>query len=169
MCIQVNTTDTTTGNTTGHTWGAFHVNCSGVTAFNPATGDCSLTTASSVCTEHQYQCSHVGDKRAWPGNDNIYYVCKSDRVLDEERLHPSLSRCGDGKRFNGIACEPRNGQTGLLPSPSICSKPGLIPHPSDCHTYYFCNEKLVSTHYTCPPLTHFRAEESKCVVGDCKN
>ncbi|EDV96806.1 uncharacterized protein LOC6556437 [Drosophila grimshawi] len=171
----------------GATLVAAAVDCGNDKAFDARTGQCSMTLQSSVCTQPQYYCPKVGFVAAWPSNPNIFYVCKStvnQNLNDTVVIYPSLHRCNDGEIFSNFVCSPGNG--GMLPPPVDpvdpvdpndngftvmpiqCEHVGLIADMDDCRKYYYCSAlNGQMRHLECPAGTHYRPEQSACVLGTC--
>lgn len=82
------------------------VDCGNDKAFNPATGQCSLTINHPVCHEKQFKCLNAGDAHPWPMSPNVFYICKATSNQDERVLYPTLYRCDDGEIFDGYFCRP---------------------------------------------------------------
>ncbi|KAL7732605.1 hypothetical protein ACLKA6_013539 [Drosophila palustris] len=166
------------------------VDCGNDKAFDARTGQCSMTLESSVCTQPQYQCPHVGYVAAWPTNPNIFYVCKStvnQNAEDTVVTYPSLHRCNDGEIFADFVCRPGNNNNkipwsqlrprppqvdpndnGFTVMPLRCEHVGLTPDPNNCRKYYFCSAKNGQLrHEECPQGTYFDRRQSACVRGSC--
>ncbi|KAM8710440.1 hypothetical protein ACLKA7_017110 [Drosophila subpalustris] len=163
------------------------VDCGNDKAFDARTGQCSMTLESSVCTQPQYQCPHVGYVAAWPTNPNIFYVCKStvnQNAEDTVVTYPSLHRCNDGEIFADFVCRPGNNSlvvpsttppaqvdpndNGFTVMPLRCEHVGLTPDANNCRKYYFCNAKNGQLrHEECPQGTYFDKRQSACVRGSC--
>uniref|UniRef100_A0A1I8QAT7 Chitin-binding type-2 domain-containing protein n=1 Tax=Stomoxys calcitrans TaxID=35570 RepID=A0A1I8QAT7_STOCA len=107
------------------------VECGGDKAFNPATGQCSLTLSHAICQQQQYVCHNAGDAKAWPLSSNIFYICKASSNQDERILYPTLYRCDDGEVFDGYYCRPGTsmGELPNLPTPLIPGNPGNPGNP----------------------------------------
>lgn len=166
---------------------AVHVECGGKRAFSAATGDCSLTLDDDVCATKQYSCDNAGDSQAWPGNSNVFYICKADFDQGHRILYPALYRCAWGEVFNGQDCVRKaehhihpasipaanSISSSTLPlmtqsdSEFVCHYRGLYSDPNDCHSYYYCDSGLSPTRYTCPKGTHFNDRTKSCIRGDC--
>jgi hypothetical protein len=146
-----------------------NVLCGGNSAFNPATSDCSLTTAHQICQGNQFTCDYVGQMGAWPLNANIYYMC-SARTNGVRVLFPQLFRCPAGQVFFNDDCVPGSG--GNFPpgdGPSyLCSRPGVFYDPADCRSYFFCDGNLRSQRVTCPTGTYFNRMINACTRGTCR-
>ncbi|XP_055629713.1 uncharacterized protein LOC129770725 [Toxorhynchites rutilus septentrionalis] len=138
-------------------------------AFSPATGDCSLFRNDTICTTQQWSCSQAGDMHAWPGNNNIFYLCVADTRNDVRVLYPTLFRCSANQVFSEGRCVERQ----TVPTPPEednsyrCDSPGLFPDISNCLYYYFCDGELNSQHLRCPDGTHFQTQTMSCVRGAC--
>lgn len=79
---------------------AANILCGGNQAFNPATGDCTLTTQHQICRSSMFTCDHVGQMGEWPLNPNIYYICFARADQNGVRvLFPQLYRCPVGEKF----------------------------------------------------------------------
>ncbi len=167
----------------GSTLVSANIDCGADKAFSAATGDCSLYINSTTCINRQYDCTNAGDSKSWPGNLNIFYICKA-RIDNSQRiLYPTLYRCASGEVFNGRNCVQRSEYTGQIDNgsnnngssgdnghlPFVCSKPGLFPVPNNCQSYYFCNAFLRLKMYNCPFNTHFEASAKACLRGACQN
>ncbi|XP_049814124.1 uncharacterized protein LOC126260805 [Schistocerca nitens] len=71
--------------------------CSGATAYNPLTADCSLTKSDRVCTEGPIvPCSQPGQIGIVPENPAIYYIC----VEQEDEIVPEMYRCPGSQIFD---------------------------------------------------------------------
>lgn len=157
----------------GNSLGAINVECGGNSAFNPENGQCSLNLNSDVCLEDQYQCERVGQQAAWPGNSNIFYVCKLEVTGNTSHLYPALYRCGPEETFNGTICVRGEEAAGTTVGPPTgiptydCPAFGLYPIAWDCHSYYFCNNDLMPVVYHCPENTYFNATFLSCMRGSC--
>lgn len=173
------------------------VNCGGDKAFNPATGQCSLTLTHSVCQNQQFICENAGDAHGWPMSPNIFYICKASTNQDERILYPTLYRCDDGEVFDGYYCRPAAPgsqmpslppsmevvnnppsvqvptQAPLIPDqtgakPKVCSEIGLFADTGDCHKYYYCSAISGSLRQMeCPTGTVFNEALSSCTLGEC--
>ncbi|XP_061389595.1 uncharacterized protein LOC133324771 [Musca vetustissima] len=169
------------------------VNCGGYKAFNPATGQCSLTLQHSVCQQQQFVCDNAGDAHAWPMSPNIFYICKASTNQDERILYPSLYRCDDGEVFDGYNCRSvapgeqmppsleivnKPVDPALTPAPSnpgqdvikpkVCSEIGLFADTEDCRRYYYCSAISGSLRQMeCPAGTVFNEALSSCTLGEC--
>lgn len=162
-----------------HTLVSANIECGGNRAFSAATGDCSLTLDDDVCTTKQYTCQHSGDSQAWPGNRNIFYICKANFEQGQRILYPAIYRCASGEIFNGQDCVQKEEMIyhsptiGLTTSTAVndsiynCEKRGLFGDPADCHSYYYCDSTLTWAKYTCPTKTHFNNRTKSCVRGEC--
>ncbi|XP_075160751.1 uncharacterized protein LOC142233635 [Haematobia irritans] len=145
------------------------VECGGDKAFNPATGQCSLTLAHSICQKQQFICHNAGDANVWPLSSNIFYICKASSNQDERILYPTLYRCDDGEVFDGYYCRsgvvggelpnippdmiPGMPPMGQIPTtttpkstdienssnPRVCPQVGLFADTDDCRKYYYCS------------------------------
>lgn len=73
-------------------YSSFNVQCSGNTAFNALTNDCSLTLNHESCLVPQYRCSFVGEMGAWTSNPNIFYICVATMVNNTRQIFPTLYR-----------------------------------------------------------------------------
>uniref|UniRef100_A0A182WMK3 Chitin-binding type-2 domain-containing protein n=1 Tax=Anopheles minimus TaxID=112268 RepID=A0A182WMK3_9DIPT len=147
---------------------AIHMDCGGA-AFSPATGDCSLTLNDTVCLTPQFTCNVLGQMDAWPGNNNIYYICAAEMVNEVRVLRPRLYRCPANQMFQNGQCVQRD-WSNMPPGtmvPHECQRPGLFVDPSHCRYYYSCNADLVPTHLLCPEGTYFNANTLSCVLGFC--
>ncbi|XP_062550974.1 uncharacterized protein LOC134215900 [Armigeres subalbatus] len=134
------------------------------TAFSPTTGDCSLPLNDTTCTIPQWNCSQAGEMNAWPGNNNIYYLCMADNRNGIRVLYPELYRCSANRVFNGTRCVDRQ----TVPSQTYrCDSPGLYEDVTDCRYYYFCDANLVAQHIQCPSGSYFDTRTSSCVLGTC--
>lgn len=160
----------------GNSFGAINLDCGGQSAYNPTTGQCSMTLTDDVCRFNQYVCDHVGQKAVWPGNDNIFYICKETVSGNATHLYPTMYRCSAEEIFNGTECVPApNGNsniTTLTPptaTPDDCPSFGLFPFPGDCSSYIFCDNDLMPTVYKCPAGTFFDSSLQGCVRGECVN
>lgn len=168
------------------------VDCGSDKAFNPATGQCSVTIEHAVCNQKQFNCQNAGDAHAWPMSPNIFYICKATSNQDKRVLYPTLYRCEDGELFDGYFCRaggqnsslsnmasstfgfttpalPVVTQTEKIPSATrVCSEAGLFADTEDCRKYFYCSAingtlKLME----CPPGTYFNEGSSSCTFGDC--
>lgn len=118
-----------------------NIDCGGIRAFSAATGDCSLTTKDSVCSKRQYNCTRPGESGAWPGNKNIFFICKATLDNGERILYPTLYRCAPGEKFEVDECVPIDStpSTGITTTFTtntekfMCKTPGLHVNPSDCN------------------------------------
>ncbi|XP_073839202.1 uncharacterized protein isoform X2 [Musca autumnalis] len=172
------------------------VDCGGDKAFNPATGQCSLTLTHAVCQQQQFVCENAGDAHGWPMSPNIFYICKASTNQDERILYPTLYRCDDGEVFDGYYCRsmlPGNQLPNLPPNmevvnnpsvqmtspappnppqssiqPKVCSELGLFADTEDCRKYYYCSALSGSLrHMECPAGTVFNEDLSSCTLGEC--
>lgn len=151
-----------------------NIECGGNKAFSAATGDCSMSLNDTVCSRPQYKCEHSGDIAAWPGNANIFYICKATLERGQRILYPTLYRCASGEVFNGRDCMPR-GRDGAVsaeaakPAPAQfqCPHNGLHIDPQDCRAYYYCDVLMRSKRYVCPETTHFVDSKKSCMRGPC--
>lgn len=169
------------------------VECGGDKAFNPATGQCSLTLTHAVCQHQQFVCHNAGDANVWPMSQNIFYICKASSNQDERILYPTLYRCDDGEIFDGYYC--RSIDTGnsqptapgaMIPSinqamttqapgpvnpptnPRACHEAGLFADPENCHKYFYCSAiSGNSRQMECPSGTVFNEALSSCTLGEC--
>jgi hypothetical protein len=156
---------------------AVNIECGLNSAFSAATGTCSLSTKDPVCSEKPFICDKVGDVGVWPGNQNIFYICMATQINGNRALFPTLYRCPDGYSFNGVDCQLGNNVPGIFPpnmpnwnnnnSPMGCSMPGLIADPTNCHNYYYCNNKLLVQRIQCPNGTFFDKDSLSCKPGEC--
>ncbi|XP_052897845.1 uncharacterized protein LOC128304677 [Anopheles moucheti] len=147
---------------------AISMDCGGA-AFSPATGDCSLPLNDTVCMSPQFSCTAVGQMDAWPGNNNIYYICAAETVNDNRVLRPRLYRCPSNQMFQQGQCVQRD-WSNMPPGtivPYECERPGLFADPAHCQYYYSCSTELVATHLQCPDGTYFNANTVSCVLGVC--
>lgn len=164
------------------------VDCGGDKAFNPATGQCSLSLTHSVCQQKQFVCVNAGDAHAWPLSPNIFYICKATSNQDERVLYPTLYRCDDGEIFDGYFCRasnpnepfpnnpqnpstaaPSTNSTTMVPVfPRICNEVGLFADHDDCHKYFYCSAISGKTkQMECPLGTYFNEAISSCTLGEC--
>lgn len=160
------------------------VDCGSDKAFNPATGQCSLTIKHSVCHEKQFKCLNAGDAHAWPMSANIFYICKATSNQDERVLYPTLYRCDDGEIFDGYFCRAANtneqssstsrpstgvtNSTSVPGKPRVCSEVGLFADTEDCRKYYYCSAIRGSLkRMECPTGTFFNEAISSCSFGSC--
>lgn len=150
------------------------VECGGDRAFSAASGDCSLSIRDDVCTEPQYKCKNAGDSHAWPGNSNIFYICKAKSERGVRILFPTLYRCSAGEIFNGHDCVPKQphiigagGGEIIDHQPFVCEKSGLFADTHNCQSYYYCDSFLRLRKYTCPSRTHFDNRVKACMSGSC--
>ncbi|KNC32938.1 hypothetical protein FF38_07757 [Lucilia cuprina] len=168
------------------------VDCGSDKAFNPATGQCSLTITHPVCHEKQFKCENAGDAHAWPMSPNIFYICKATSNQDERVLYPTLYRCDDGEIFDGYFCRADNARepnattkpiipaTSTLPPsvvvpttiapvlPRVCSDVGLFADTQDCRKYYYCSAISGNLkQMECPVGTYFNEATSSCAFGSC--
>lgn len=155
-----------------------NIECGGNKAFSAATGDCSMGLNDTVCSRPQFTCSNSGDIAAWPGNANIFYICKATLERGQRILYPTLYRCASGEVFNGRDCMPRgrgNAPSGSdadkpakpVPAPFRCPHNGLHIDPLDCRAYYYCDVLLRSKRHRCPDATHFVDSKKSCMRGPC--
>lgn len=163
----------------GHSHISENIECGADRAFSAATGDCSLTLTDSVCNEAQYNCSNAGDSHSWPGNLNIFYVCKARYERGARILYPTLYRCSPGEIFNGRDCVVKhhhqhagnnNGTVGGDSDdmkPFACKTSGLFADPRNCQSYYYCDALSRWKRYTCPSRTHFDDKVKSCMRGTC--
>lgn len=159
----------------GNTLVSANIDCGADKAFSAATGDCALTLKDSVCTQKQYACENSGESKSWPGNKNIFYICKATYDQGSRILYPTLYRCASGEIFNGNDCVPRSiTDIDVLPFPDYpigpfrCSVPGLYKDEVDCHAYYQCDILGNARKYSCPTDTHFDDRIKSCARGTCK-
>lgn len=156
----------------GTTLVAANVECGTNKAFSAATGDCSAHLNETICQQKQFNCSNAGDCQAWPGNRNVFYICKATLEHGNRILYPTMYRCAPGEVFNGKDCIT-NATTNntLIQSqmelPFECIKSGLHPDPNDCKAYYYCDLFLREKHYTCPKSSHFDKKRKTCMRGVC--
>ena len=168
--------------------------CMHETAFSPTTGECSLTVEDGVCNEPQFKCENSGDKGSWPGNDNIFYICKAVEVNNQRVLFPTLYRCGSNEVFTGQLCERKpltistpaetftmSTSTSPLSSSTqnpidtttspggnfICYRAGIYPDRTNCRYYFSCDTYLRPIRIQCPIGTYFNQEMSSCYRGEC--
>lgn len=158
----------------GSTLVSANIECGSNKAFSAATGDCSLALNDTVCSAKQYKCTNAGDSGTWPGNLNIFYICKATLDHGERILYPTLYRCASGEVFNGRDCVPRNehkagaGTVNAVNGPSFeCKRIGLNADPGNCQSYYFCDVLLRAKRYTCPNNSHYDDTRKACVRGKC--
>ncbi|XP_055691255.1 uncharacterized protein LOC129794528 [Lutzomyia longipalpis] len=155
----------------GNSFGAINVECGGNSAFSVITGDCSITIDNHVCREHQYRCENVGDRGAWPGNSNIFYICKAEVLEDGRRvLYPGLYRCGPSEHFVNNECRlgsPEGHPT--LPPSNTCVTSGIFIDPTDCTSYLLCDHDLNLHVIHCPEDSFFNPEILACERGNCTN
>lgn len=115
----------------------------------------------------------MGQQAAWPGNDNIFYICNLRVTGDTSyHLYPTLYRCAGDEVFNGTLCVRSNTNVSTITPPDgtpsyNCPAFGLYPFEDDCHSYYFCNNDLLPHIYRCPEGTYFDGVLSGCVRGNC--
>lgn len=150
-----------------------NIECGSDKAFSTTTGDCSKNINDTVCTKPQYTCLYSGDSGSWPGNRNIFYICKA-LVYQGQRIYfPTIYRCGPGEVFNGRDCVASSqflsGSVGSGENMPVyqCPGIGLHQHPDDCRSYYYCDALLRMRLYTCPTSTHFDNVRKSCVRGTC--
>ncbi|XP_055705676.1 uncharacterized protein LOC129803251 [Phlebotomus papatasi] len=155
----------------GNSFGAINVECGGNSAYSVATGDCSITIDHHVCREHQFRCENVGDRAAWPGNPNIFYVCKAEVQEDGRRvLYPALYRCGPSEHFINRECRLTDSETHpTLPPDNECVTPGIFVNPTDCTSYLLCDHELDLHVIHCPEDSFFNPEILACQRGNCTN
>ncbi|EAL41105.1 AGAP000647-PA [Anopheles gambiae str. PEST] len=106
---------------------------------------------------------------AWPGNNNIYYICAAETVQGNRLLRPRLYRCPANQMFVEGQCVQRD-WSNMPPGtivPYECVRPGLFADPAHCRYYYSCNAELVATHLQCPEGTFFNENTLSCVLGVC--
>lgn len=156
----------------GNSLGAINVECGGDSAYNPQSGQCSLHLDHDVCHYDQYRCDHVGQQAAWPGNDNIFYICKSETSGNSSHLYPALYRCAADEVFNGTYCVRSLSSVNTITPPTgnplyDCPGFGLYPVVEDCHSYYFCNNDLFPTIYRCAEGTYYNHQVHGCTRGNC--
>ncbi|CAD7083291.1 unnamed protein product [Hermetia illucens] len=172
----------------GSTLVSANINCGGDRAYSASTGDCSVTVYDKICTEQQYICENAGDSGAWPGNNNIFYICKATMENDAKILYPTLYRCASGEVFNGARCVQKGGTGSVsptvkpggsggssgsssrptsIPGEFICTERGLQADPSDCRSYYFCSLNGTARRFTCPLNSYFNLNTKSCVFGRC--
>jgi Chitin binding Peritrophin-A domain len=148
---------------------AVNIECEQKTAFSPMTGTCSQTLKDPVCTDKTFVCNNVGDKAAWPGNANIFYICMATQIEGKRSLFPTLYRCPENYSFNGEDCVPGNSPG--LPGPGgpqkACNIPGLMPDMTNCRSYWYCNNKFQVQQIQCRTGTYFDKVSLSCKVGDC--
>ncbi|XP_058832937.1 uncharacterized protein LOC131690884 [Topomyia yanbarensis] len=139
------------------------------TAFSPATGDCSLPRNDSICATLQWNCTQAGEMNAWPGNNNIYYLCVAGVSNGIRVYYPELFRCNANQVFSGGRCVDRQTVPSLPEDDDsyICDSPGLFPDSNNCRFYYSCDGNLNSQHLECPAGTFFKPETVECVTGTC--
>lgn len=153
--------------------GAINLDCEGNTAYDPKTGKCSSTLSSDICRFDQFTCDHLGQMAAWPGDDNIFYICKQEaNAAGTTHLFPALYRCADNEVFDGSLCvRSDNGMiitsTTSPGTPFQCPDFGLFPFEGDCHSYYFCDNNLVPIVFRCPDGSYFEVLHEGCVRGEC--
>ncbi|XP_049813025.1 uncharacterized protein LOC126259957 [Schistocerca nitens] len=71
--------------------------CTGSSAYNPLTSDCSLTTSHRVCTEGPIPtCSQVGQMGIVQENAAVYYVC----LRKGGKIVPDMFRCPGSMTFD---------------------------------------------------------------------
>lgn len=151
---------------------AINVNCGRNAAFNPTTGDCSLTTNASICSEPMFNCDIVGRMQAWPGNNNIFYVCHAKMQNNDRILFPELHRCSSNEVFSNGECLSKVFSLGLttiaVPPVNnfICPSFGLYA-AEDCRYYHYCNGFIGSQLIKCSDGSYFDKTSSACVRGIC--
>ncbi|XP_049542588.1 uncharacterized protein LOC125955498, partial [Anopheles darlingi] len=148
---------------------AISMDCGGA-AFSPATGDCSLPLNDTSCQTPQFNCDFAGQMNAWPGNNNIYYICAVEPNVNGNRvLRPRLYRCPPNEMFQDGRCVQRDWSN--LPPGSIipyeCERVGLFPDHTHCRYYYACNADLVAERIQCPDGAFFNPSILACVLGSC--
>lgn len=150
----------------GNTFVAANVLCTGNSAFDPATGSCSINIAHEICNNVQFNCQRVGQMAPWPTNANIFYICMATSVNGNRVLFPNLFRCPNGQYFDNDkqACGT-NGNGGG--SSFNCPSPGLFKDPSNCNFYFFCNGNLSAQRIQCPTGTFFDTVNMGCMRGTC--
>ncbi|XP_049962000.1 uncharacterized protein LOC126482067 [Schistocerca serialis cubense] len=81
-------------------------------AYNPCTGDCTLTTSDRVCTEGPVKpCTQSLEMGIVPENPNIYYACKP---TEDGGYYPDMYKCPGGYVFD-------TAQFTCVASSEICS------------------------------------------------
>lgn len=151
-----------------------NIECGTDRAFSATTGDCSKSINDTVCTRPQYTCLSSGDSGHWPGNRNIFYICKAGTYQDQRILYPTLYRCAPGEVFNGRDCvevgsiaQPLiDGSFSLTPA-FTCTSSGLYPDPANCRSYFYCDVLLRMKRLSCPKGTHFEDARKSCFRGEC--
>lgn len=157
----------------GSTLASANIECGSNKAFSAATGDCSLSINDTICQDKQYNCTNAGDSGSWPGNLNIFYICKATLDHGHRILYPTLYRCASGEVFDDRNCVARADFNGSIVNPIgvnapfICKRGGLHPDPENCQSYYYCDVLMRSKRYTCPNNAHFDAKRKSCVRGLC--
>lgn len=162
---------------TGPNYVAINMNCPGNSAFSPQSNECTSLLTDSVCTEPQFLCTNAGDQAAWPGNNNIFYMCIAANVNGERILYPVLFRCPSRQIFNGVTCvanesittNPDNPDppTSENPDNFVCQSRGLFPDPTNCQFFFICDSNLVSTRNECPANSFFDVNSGGCIRGTC--
>ncbi|XP_059608033.1 uncharacterized protein LOC132255879 [Phlebotomus argentipes] len=155
----------------GNSFGAINVECGGNYAYSVETGDCSITIDHHVCREHQYRCENVGDRAPWPGNPNIFYVCKAETREDGQRvLYPGLYRCGASEHFINNECRQiTGGDQSTLPPGNDCIAQGMFVNSLDCTSYLLCDHELNLHVIQCPEESFFNPVNMACERGNCTN
>ncbi|XP_063709334.1 uncharacterized protein LOC134837872 [Culicoides brevitarsis] len=143
------------------------ITCDAGVAFNPFTGDCSLTLNAEVCHKEGFSCKKAGDMGPWLHNPNFFYICKADFESGEKIIYPELYKCEPNSSFVKDECV-KNGLTTQKPLPGVeCSKPGVFEDVTSCKHYIYCNKELVGERFECPENTYFNTKYLSCVRGSC--
>lgn len=146
---------------------AADLECNAGTAFNPATGDCSLLATPEFCNEYPYKCENAGDTGAWRMNPQIFYVCIVTNAGGQRVLSPTLYRCPPMQHYDGRMCVP-DGVISTPPSVGFkCPGTGLYADNSSCQHYFYCDLSLQPQRLRCPDGTRFDVRLAACVLGSC--